>query len=155
MISWHLKFHLAAHEKEFWFIVESVLFLLRTIPFPFICPCWPRYTSSVFCTFHCIKRIRFPGSAPAWQAWQLKTVLWKPTSKAGTGDEYILGVCTWVCNNSCSPGPWHVPARHGPKRSIPPSCQFLGPYVSFSLKPTSSFCTILSLPLTLLSILSS
>ena len=39
----------------------------------------------------------------------------------------------------CSPGPWHIPARYRLAYSILLSYKFLGPNVSVSLRPTSSF----------------
>lgn len=41
--------------------------------------------------------------------------------------------------NPCSPGPWHVPARYRSAYSILLAYRFLGPDVSMSLRPTSSF----------------
>lgn len=39
----------------------------------------------------------------------------------------------------CSPGPWHIPARYRSAYSILLAYKFVGPNISVSLRPTSSF----------------
>lgn len=80
------------------------------------------------------KKDMLPRVCPSMTGLAAKTVLRMTINKAATGAGYILGWCAWVCNNSsspCRPGPRHAPSR--------PSCKFLGPNVSVSLRPTTSF----------------
>lgn len=95
----------------------------------------------MFCTFCYMKRIGFPGPAPAWQAWLLKTVLQMTTARQVLGLSTSGLVCLGMQQlfSPCSPGPWHIPASYRSAYSILLSYKFLGPDVSTSLRPTSSF----------------
>lgn len=104
-----------------------------------------------------MKKIGFPGPAPAWRAWLLKAVLQMTISKAGTGAEYILDWCAWVCNNSSAlavlahgtslPGI----GRHTP--SFSPTNLLAQMSASHWGQHLPSFCTLWPILLTLPSIL--